>query len=127
MAIFVVAEHIRELLPQSKSHQDKNQMDNDHLIEAERYELYENARYHFELDRRQFLKLFGGGIVLLVPLSYLHAQQGESGRRESDEETPKQISAWIHIDEDGSIKVFTGKVEMGQNIRTSLTQAVADE
>ena len=42
-------------------------------------------------------------------------------------ELPKEIGAWIHIDEDGSITVYTGKVEMGQNIRTSLTQAVAEE
>src|SRR5207244_12304706 len=29
--------------------------------------------------------------------------------------------------EDGGVTVYTGKVEMGQNIRTSLTQAVAEE
>jgi isoquinoline 1-oxidoreductase len=96
-------------------------------IESERYELFEKSCYHFELDRRLFLKLFGGGIVLMVPLSYLHAQQGEAGRRAFNEQLPHEIGAWIHIEEDGSIKVFTGKAEMGQNIRTSLAQAVADE
>jgi isoquinoline 1-oxidoreductase len=40
---------------------------------------------------------------------------------------PKDISAWLHIDADGHVKVFTGKVEVGQNIRTSLAQAVAEE
>ena len=40
---------------------------------------------------------------------------------------PKDIAAWLHIGEDGSVTVYTGKVEMGQNIRTSLTQAVAEE
>jgi CO/xanthine dehydrogenase Mo-binding subunit len=95
--------------------------------EIERYELYEKGRYHFELNRRKFLQFFGGGIVLLVPLSQLNAQQRESGRSNSDEEVPNEIGAWIHIDKDGSVSVFTGKTEMGQNIRTSLTQAVADE
>src|SRR5262249_44504432 len=33
----------------------------------------------------------------------------------------------IHIGEDGKITVFTGKVEIGQNIRTSLSQVVAEE
>ncbi len=40
---------------------------------------------------------------------------------------PNDIGAWIHIDEKGTVSVFTGKVELGQNIRTSLTQAVAEE
>src|SRR5207344_2122093 len=35
--------------------------------------------------------------------------------------------AWLHIDKDGLVTVFTGKVEMGQNIRTSLSQQVAEE
>jgi isoquinoline 1-oxidoreductase len=37
------------------------------------------------------------------------------------------LGAWIHIDRAGHVTVFTGKVEIGQNIRTSLAQAVADE
>ena len=36
-------------------------------------------------------------------------------------------AAWLHIAPDGKITGFTGKVEVGQNSRTSLTQAVADE
>ena len=37
------------------------------------------------------------------------------------------MDAWIHIGEDGTVNVFTGKVEVGQNIRTSLSQIVAEE
>ena len=101
-------------------------------VEAERYELFENGHYQFDFDRRQFMKVFGGGIALIVPMSNLLAQapqrQGESGRGGGfNRELPKEIGAWIHVDEDGSITVYTGKVEMGQNIRTSLTQAVAEE
>jgi nicotinate dehydrogenase subunit B len=51
----------------------------------------------------------------------------ESGRGFRGEELPKEITAWLHIGEDGSVTAFTGKVEMGQNIRTSLAQGVADE
>ena len=40
---------------------------------------------------------------------------------------PSDVSAWIHIAADNHISVFTGKVEVGQNIRTSLAQQVADE
>ena len=38
-----------------------------------------------------------------------------------------QISAWIHIGEDNIVTIFTGKAEVGQNIRTSLAQIVAEE
>ena len=37
------------------------------------------------------------------------------------------MSAWLHIAADSRVRVFTGKVEVGQNIRTSLAQLVAEE
>ncbi len=51
----------------------------------------------------------------------------ESGRAQAGRETPVDVSAWIHIDERGRVTAYTGKVEIGQNIRTSLSQVVADE
>ena len=100
-------------------------------LELERYELFAGPLYNFNFNRRQFLKSFSGGIALLVPTSNLLAhtfqqEQGESGRR-GNERIPDDIGAWIHIDESGTVSVFTGKVELGQNIRTSLAQAVAEE
>ena len=98
-------------------------------IETERYELFETPSYKFHFDRRDFIKAFGAGIIFIVPLSRALAQQrvqGESGRGGNDR-IPDDIGAWIHVDEDGLVTVFTGKVEMGQNIRTSLAQAVAEE
>ena len=78
-----------------------------------------------QLDRRDFFKLLGGG--LLVCLAPYSALSQESGRAWGGHELPKDLSAWIHIDADGKVKVFTGKVEVGQNIRTSLAQQVAEE
>lgn len=37
------------------------------------------------------------------------------------------IGDWLHIEGDGTVIVYTGKAEVGQNIRTSLAQAVAEE
>ncbi len=48
------------------------------LLEPERYELSEPRRYTFELERRDFIRLFGGGLVVMVAASDLLAQ--ESGR-----------------------------------------------
>ena len=38
-----------------------------------------------------------------------------------------EVGAWIHVAENGAVDVYTGKVEFGQNIRTSLSQIVAEE
>src|SRR5437870_2153291 len=99
-------------------------------IEPERYELFEGPSYNFPFRRRDFIKAFGLGIVFIVPITRTLAQQrgqSESGRGGFNERLPQEVGAWIHIDEDGGVSVFTGKVEVGQNTRTSLTQAVADE
>ena len=50
------------------------------------------------------------------------AQPPKGGRRR-----PREIGAWLHIGEDSAVTVYTGKVEIGQNIRTSLAQVVAEE
>ena len=108
-----------------------DQLDPD--LELERYELFEGPLYSFTFNRRQFLKVFSGGIALIVPMSNLltataqQEQGGESGRGRFDQRVPNDIGAWIYIDEKGMISVYTGKVELGQNIRTSLAQAVAEE
>ena len=97
------------------------------FIEAERYELFEAPSYNFNFDRRDFLKTFGLGILFIVPLRAFSQQQEESGGGRFNNNSPTDVGAWIHIDEKGVVTVFTGKVEFGQNIRTSLTQAVAEE
>src|SRR3954452_528223 len=80
------------------------------------------------LDRRGFLKSIGGGlVVLLASDSETRAQESGSGGRAGTPKLPENVAAWLHISPDGTIEAFTGKVEVGQNIRTSLTQAVADE
>src|SRR4030095_16918233 len=106
-------------------------MNDDLELDVERYELFADPTYNFGFDRRQFLKAFTGGIAMIVPMSNLIARtlqqdQGESGGR-FNQRVPQEVGAWIHIEESGAVSVFTGKVEIGQNIRTSLTQAVAEE
>jgi CO/xanthine dehydrogenase Mo-binding subunit len=98
------------------------------MNEVERYELAEEPRYRFELERRDFMRMFatlGGG--LLVVASRPDAAAQESGRSGQANRASADLSAWLHIDERGAITAFTGKTEIGQNIRTSLAQAVADE
>jgi nicotinate dehydrogenase subunit B len=98
------------------------------LWEPERYELASAPVYRFDLDRRDFFKLLGAG-VLVVSLMRPTAWPQESGRARASrgDALPREIDAWLHLGENGKVTVYTGKVEVGQNIRTSLSQGVAEE
>jgi len=79
-------------------------------------------------SRRDFFKTLGSGVMVLFLVPAALAQEaGSAGRRRRGAQAPSEVSAWLHIGEDGAVTVFTGKTEVGQNIRTSLTQAVAEE
>ncbi|HEV7618645.1 MAG TPA: molybdopterin cofactor-binding domain-containing protein [Burkholderiaceae bacterium] len=41
--------------------------------------------------------------------------------------TNRMLDGWLRINPDGTLTVFTGKVELGQGILTALSQIVADE
>jgi isoquinoline 1-oxidoreductase len=101
----------------------------DILIEPERYEFFENGAFALEQNRREFFQMVGGGLVVALLIGDLFAAQrsGQGRRGGGQGGGPQEIGAWLHIGEDSAITVYTGKVEMGQNIRTSLTQAVAVE
>jgi isoquinoline 1-oxidoreductase len=101
-------------------------------LEIERYELFEPAPYRFEVDRRDFLRActaLGGGLLVVaaMPAEKVEAGDQESGRAAQGAQAPSDVAAWIHVDSGGRITAFTGKVEVGQNARTSLAQTVADE
>ena len=97
-------------------------------LEPERYELHSPALHHFGLQRRDFFKVMGAGIaVFSLAANSEGRQESGAGRSNREQEQPKDISSWLHINEDGLVTVFTGKVEVGQNTRTTLAQSVADE
>ncbi|HUU19871.1 MAG TPA: molybdopterin cofactor-binding domain-containing protein [Sedimentisphaerales bacterium] len=75
------------------------------------------------LTRREFLKCLGGGIIIFFCIgdtSVLEAQR--RGR-----EYPDDFNAYLRIGADGRVTCFTGKVELGQGVITSLAQMLADE
>jgi nicotinate dehydrogenase subunit B len=78
------------------------------------------------MRRRDFFAALGGGIVVLLD-DEIYAQETGGPRRGGGGAVPAEIGAWLHIGETGAITVYTGKVEVGQNARTSLTQAVVEE
>ena len=96
-------------------------------IEEGRYELSEGPAYHFDLNRRRFLQLFSGGLAAVVVFGSTGFKERDPAELLSGNLDNDQIGAWLHITEEGQIVVYTGKVEVGQNIRTSLAQGVAEE
>jgi nicotinate dehydrogenase subunit B len=77
------------------------------------------------INRRDFFRLLGGGILILfqpwniIDINALPAEQQRS--------LPKDYNAFLHIAEDGTVTCYTGKIEMGQGIITSLAMEMADE
>src|SRR6185436_17874374 len=86
-------------------------------LEVERYELREGPAYHFTWRRREFFKALGCGLVVFLVVKPAFAQEsGGGGRRGGGgRNRPQEIGAWLHIGEDGTVTVFTGKAEVGQN------------
>ncbi len=79
-----------------------------------------------EVSRRRFLELFGGGIFIAVAGCDLAAQETAAPRR-FGRQLPDDFNAFLRIGEDGRVTCFTGKIEMGQGVHTSLAQMLADE
>ena len=77
------------------------------------------------MKRRSFIKILGGGIFIFfqpwsaLDLLAIPAEQARS--------LTKDYNAFLHIAEDGTVSCFTGKIEMGQGVITSLAQMMADE
>ena len=73
------------------------------------------------MKRRAFLQSSGGVVLgFTLNLSPLYAQQAADPRF-------TQVDAWIKIDPQGGVTFFTGKVELGTGVRTSLSQLIAEE
>ncbi|HZI23711.1 MAG TPA: molybdopterin cofactor-binding domain-containing protein, partial [Chryseolinea sp.] len=95
-------------------------MSENKIIAAEQYELQEKPRYGFTMNRRSFFEILGAGIAVSFSISNSVAKTLVDGIPED------QIAAWIHVGENGFVTIYTGKAEVGQNIRTSLAQIVAE-
>ena len=76
-----------------------------------------------KIDRREFLKITGGCIVVFFTIGDTTLLQAQRGQREY----PADFNAYLRIGADGRVACFTGKIEMGQGIITSLAQMAADE
>ena len=75
-----------------------------------------------QIDRREFLKL-GSGLFVLFTIGDFSAFAQQPGRPS----LPTDFNAFLRIGEDGRVACYTGKIEMGQGVNTSLCQMIAEE
>lgn len=86
----------------------------------------DDRKQDFYLNRRDFLKVVGGGVIIFFSAGVLPAQEG-SRPFPGSQSLPTDFNAFLRIGADGRVSCFTGKIEMGQGIVTSLAQMLADE
>ena len=76
------------------------------------------------LNRREFLKVAGGGVFILFWVDDLGALAQEGGGQRA---YPDDFNAYLRIGEDGRVACYSGKIEMGQGNTTALAQMLAEE
>lgn len=74
------------------------------------------------VTRRQAIERLGAGALFLFTYRTVAADEEKAGRSKY----PPLLSR-LHVGDDGTLTVLTGKVECGQGIRTTLTQVAAEE
>jgi len=82
------------------------------------------------LSRRQFVKVAGGlviGFSLADSAVLPHLMAAASPAELSTTPSPDRLDAWLRIEKDDSIHVFTGKAEIGMGVGTAFSQIVAEE
>jgi nicotinate dehydrogenase subunit B len=81
------------------------------------------------LSRREFVRDAGGLLIgfSLADATILPRVLAASPEDSMESPSPGRLDAWLRIDKDGVIRVFTGKVEIGMGVETGYAQIVAEE
>jgi isoquinoline 1-oxidoreductase len=86
-----------------------------------------NLNNGLTLSRRDFLKISGTGLFVFFLVGEPGKFLGDLQTQPRPREYPDDFNAYLLIGEDGRIRCFSGKVELGQGIKTSLAQILAEE
>jgi len=94
-------------------------MNNDERINKK---ILGNMRDPFGMDRRDFMKRIGTGLIVAFSVGKTPLKAGLLAQ-----DNDQGVNAYLKIGEDGRVTLFTGKIEMGQGPITSLPMELADE
>jgi len=79
-------------------------------------------------SRREFMQSSALTIAFsLLPFSISTAQAPARSVLPGSLNANRMLDGWLRINANGTVTMFTGKVELGQGILTALTQIVSDE
>ena len=78
----------------------------------------------FLLTRRDFIKITGAGLFVFFAVGDMDLLAQPRG---FGSDYPEDFNAYLRIGEDGRVTCFSGKIEMGQGVITSLAQMLAEE
>jgi nicotinate dehydrogenase subunit B len=76
------------------------------------------------LPRREFLKTAG---ALVVTFSFIPGRVHGAGFAQTKSVATQEVDGFIQLDPDGTVNIYSGKVDLGTGVKTALTQIAADE
>jgi CO/xanthine dehydrogenase Mo-binding subunit len=79
------------------------------------------------LSRREFLKTSSGLVVSFALFPEISLGQTAVAQLPGSLNRNRMLNGWLRIEPNGTVTIFTGKIELGQGIGTALAQIAADE
>lgn len=79
------------------------------------------------VDRRDFLKLTGSGLLVIFALTPPDGVLRPVWNPAGIQRPSPDFNAFVHVGADGRVTMLVGKIEMGQGVMTSLPQLAAEE
>ena len=86
-----------------------------------------SARSARSVSRRDFLQATGGLVIGFALAPRLALGQDRPAPLPGSLNANRMLDAWLRVDPNGTVTIFTGKIELGQGIGTALSQIAADE
>jgi nicotinate dehydrogenase subunit B len=80
-----------------------------------------------DVSRRVFLETSGALLIGFALAPQVALSQDRPAALPGSLNTNRMLDAWLRIDPNGTVTIFTGKIELGQGIGTALAQIAADE
>lgn len=79
------------------------------------------------MNRKDFITKTGQLLIGFQLLPFVYCTSGKGANRNLSLPDSNHIDAWLRLNDQGQATLLTGKIELGQGIRTALMQIAAEE